>query len=82
MPNLTVGTFRDFANHLIKHNSNQIAKEIWTSNEVGEKIKIYSGLTFLPLVVNKFMVGFKFGEFAFTRKRLSHEKKKKAKNKK
>ena len=29
------------ANHLIKHNSAQIAKEIWTENEVGEKIKVF-----------------------------------------
>lgn len=29
------------ANHLIKHNSSQIAKEIWTDNEVGEKIKVF-----------------------------------------
>jgi DNA helicase-2/ATP-dependent DNA helicase PcrA len=29
------------ANHLIKHNSSQIAKEIWTSNQVGENIKIF-----------------------------------------
>ena len=29
------------ANHLIKHNSNQIAKEIWTDNAGGEKIKIF-----------------------------------------
>lgn len=29
------------ANHLIKHNQAQIAKEIWTSNEAGEKIKIF-----------------------------------------
>lgn len=29
------------ANHLIKHNSAQIAKEIWTSNELGEKIKVF-----------------------------------------
>ncbi len=29
------------ANHLIKHNSSQIAKEIWTDNQIGEKIKIF-----------------------------------------
>lgn len=29
------------ANHLIKHNSSQIAKEIWTSNQLGENIKIF-----------------------------------------
>jgi DNA helicase-2/ATP-dependent DNA helicase PcrA len=29
------------ANHLIKHNKAQIAKEIWTDNEAGEKIKVF-----------------------------------------
>tara|TARA_B110000483_G_scaffold8548_1_gene10192 strand:- start:59829 stop:62105 length:2277 start_codon:yes stop_codon:yes gene_type:complete len=29
------------ANYLIKHNSSQIAKEIWTDNQIGEKIKIF-----------------------------------------
>ncbi|MCB9257613.1 MAG: UvrD-helicase domain-containing protein [Chitinophagales bacterium] len=29
------------ANHLIKHNKAQIAKEIWTSNQLGEAIKVF-----------------------------------------
>jgi DNA helicase-2/ATP-dependent DNA helicase PcrA len=33
------------ANHLIKHNSAQIAKEIWTDNEVGEKVKIFKTIS-------------------------------------
>ncbi len=30
------------ANHLISHNSAQIAKEIWTTNDAGEKIKVFN----------------------------------------
>lgn len=29
------------ANYLIKHNQNQIAKQIWTNNKKGEKIKLF-----------------------------------------
>lgn len=43
---------------------------------IGKKVKLYTGLTFLPIVINKFMVGFKFGQFVFSRKRLKHKKKK------
>lgn len=43
---------------------------------IGRKVILYSGLCFTKLLVTKFMVGFKFGEFIFTRKRVIHKKKK------
>lgn len=43
---------------------------------IGRKVKLYSGQNYNILTVNKFMVGFKFGEFVFSRKRLKHKKKK------
>ncbi|MEG1199457.1 MAG: UvrD-helicase domain-containing protein, partial [Algoriella sp.] len=33
------------ANQIIKHNQDQIEKNVWTSNETGEKIAIYRGLS-------------------------------------
>lgn len=33
------------ANHLIKHNKGQIAKEIWTSNKEGSKVKVVKSIS-------------------------------------
>jgi ribosomal protein S19 len=35
---------------------------------VGSKVKIYSGAKFHSRIVNRWMVGYKFGEFSWTRK--------------
>ena len=35
---------------------------------VGSKVKIYSGSKFHSRIVNRWMVGYKFGEFSWTRK--------------
>ena len=33
------------ANHIIKHNQDQLEKNVWTANEDGEKIAVYRGLS-------------------------------------
>lgn len=50
-----------------------------TSDLINTNIEIYNGQKFLPLLVAPEMVGYKFGEFAFTRKRCIHKKKNKKK---
>lgn len=45
---------------------------------IGKKVKLYTGQVLLPLLINKFMVGFRFGEFVFSRKRVKHKKSKKS----
>lgn len=63
--------------------------KIWSRNSVidkrfvGTKVFVHNGKSFLPVVVNKAMIGHKFGEFAFTKRLGSsiHKKKRKKKNK-
>jgi len=45
---------------------------------VGFRVRIHNGKTFKQITVRKEMVGKKFGEFAPTRKFVTHKKKKKA----
>ena len=40
-------------------------------------INIYNGQKFIPLKINEKMIGFKFGEFVYTRKKHIYKKKKK-----
>lgn len=37
-------------------------------SQVGQKVYVYNGLRFKYLSINKWMVGFKFGEFTWNRK--------------
>ena len=46
---------------------------------VGKNIKIYNGKRFHSLKIIKEMIGFKLGEFSFTRLRHKYKKKKKIK---
>jgi len=43
---------------------------------VGLTFKIHNGKTFKEVIVSDSMVGYKFGEFVFTRARFSFKKKK------
>lgn len=49
---------------------------------VGSKVKIYSGMRFHTRVVNRWMVGYKFGEFSWTRKLALYKAKQLKKKKK
>jgi len=55
-------------------------RQIITSNFLNQTIKIYNGIRFFEILVNEKMLGFKFGEFAPTKK-LPIQKKKKNKKK-
>jgi len=44
---------------------------------VGRKIELYNGKTFVPLFLAEEMIGYKLGEFIFTRKGPKHKQKKK-----
>ena len=41
---------------------------------------VHKGNMFVKILINKYQIGHKFGEFAFTRKPFSFTKKKKKKN--
>ena len=57
--------------------------KIWSRRSVvlpkfmGKDFLIYNGQRFIPLKVSEEMVGHKFGEFASTRKKSIHKKKRK-----
>jgi ribosomal protein S19 len=62
--------------------SQNIVKTVCRSSEiiprlVGINFDVYNGKSFSKFVVSKEMVGFKLGEFSFTRKKFSFKKKKK-----
>lgn len=40
---------------------------------VGLNFEIHNGIKFINLEIKENMIGFKFGEFVFTRKRLKHK---------
>ena len=48
----------------------------------GSKVKIYSGMKFHTRIVNRWMVGYKFGEFSWTRKLALYKAKQLKKKKK
>jgi small subunit ribosomal protein S19 len=62
--------------------------KVWSRSSVilpeflGFKFEIYNGKRFIVLTVTEDMIGYKFGEFALTRKILVHKTKKMIKNKK
>lgn len=51
-------------------------RQIITSNFLNQTINIYNGIRFFEILVTDKMLGFKFGEFAPTRKIPIHKKKK------
>lgn len=50
-------------------------RQIITSNFLNQTLNIYNGVRFFEIIVNEKMLGFKFGEFAPTRKIPIHKKK-------
>jgi ribosomal protein S19 len=48
---------------------------------LGKKLRIHKGQFFRGLLVNKFVLGYKFGEFSYSRKPFKFLSKKKAKKK-
>jgi small subunit ribosomal protein S19 len=62
----------------IKNKKNYKAIRIFSRNSVifpsfvGLQFEIYNGFKFVNLEVKENMIGFKFGEFVFTRKKLKH----------
>jgi len=43
---------------------------------LGTKVSVYNGKTFINVFIDKTKIGYKLGEFAFTRKKCIHKKKK------
>lgn len=69
-----------FKSNLIEKNNKKI--KIYNKNliilpeYVDHFIKIYNGKTFINLKINNKMIGYKFGEFIYTRKKHVYKKKK------
>ena len=51
------------------------------SDFVGCRFRVHNGKDFVPILITPEMVGFKLGEFAFTRAKYEYKKKKKGKKK-
>ena len=70
------GPFVDPSILQVKNNSN-----IWSRRSVvlpihvGLTLKLHNGKSFLSIKIKEEMIGYKFGEFASTRKRAIHKKK-------
>jgi small subunit ribosomal protein S19 len=66
---------------------NKYKKKIWSRGStipsflIGEHVFIYLGNGFQKILITKEKVGFKFGAFAYTRKKKTHTKIKKKKSK-
>ena len=50
-----------------------------TSEFLNKKVSIYNGKVFINVFIDKNKIGYKFGEFAYTRKIPIHKKSKKKK---
>lgn len=48
-----------------------------TPDWIGKTVSVHSGLGFVNITITENHVGFKFGQFARTKKRVIHKKKKK-----
>jgi len=46
---------------------------------IGKTIQIYNGFKFVPIRITDHLVGFKYGQFSLTKKRVFHKRKKKGK---
>ena len=47
-----------------------------TPKFIGKTVNIYNGYLFVPVNITEQHVGFKFGDFSLTKKRVIHKKKK------
>jgi len=45
-------------------------------NNIGKVVHVHNGIKYIPLKISDNMVGYKFGMFALTKKRVFHKKKK------
>ncbi len=48
-----------------------------TSIFINKRVFIHNGLTFIPVYIKETMIGFKFGEFAYTRQKFIYKQTKK-----
>lgn len=76
-----------FLDKLTLKNIKQKKVEVKRNSEIlpffeGKSIKIHNGKTYSELLIDKHMIGYKFGEFVPTRKRYIYKSKKKKKKKK
>lgn len=68
-------------------NNTKYKFKTWSRNTVvipemvNMKLEIHNGNKFISITVRKEMVGYKLGEFVFTRKRVVHKDKRKVKKK-
>lgn len=71
-------------NFILKKNKSKNIKiiernAIITSEFLNKKVSIYNGKVFINVFIDKNKIGYKFGEFAYTRKIPIHKKSKKKK---
>ena len=85
------GPFSEQTNNLTSESSKTLKKtteqfltnKIWSRRSVilpaflNKKLLVYNGKLFIPLKVSEEMIGHKYGEFASTRKKPIHKKKRK-----
>ena len=85
------GPFSEQTNSLTSESSNTLKKtteqfltnKIWSRRSVilpaflNKELLVYNGKLFIPLKVSEEMIGHKYGEFASTRKKPIHKKKRK-----
>lgn len=53
---------------------------IITSTFINKRVFIHNGIIFIPVFIKQTMVGFKFGEFAYTRQKFVYKQTKKSKS--
>ena len=68
-------------NFILKKNKSKNIKiiernAIITSEFLNKKVSIYNGKVFINVFIDKNKIGYKFGEFVYTRKPCIHKKKK------
>lgn len=85
------GPFSEQTNNLNKKSINKVEKrkeqfitnKVWSRRSVilptflNKQLSIYNGKLFIPLKVSEEMIGHKYGEFASTRRKPIHKKKRK-----
>lgn len=85
------GPFSEQTNNLTSESSKTLKKateqflrnKIWSRRSVilpaflNKELLVYNGKLFIPLKVSEEMIGHKYGEFASTRKKPIHKKKRK-----
>lgn len=72
-----------FSEQKIQNNGHLKKTKIWSRRSVilpfflNKEVLIYNGKLFIPLKISEEMIGHKYGEFATTRKKPIHKKKRK-----